>query len=87
MDDMMDVFNPYYNMTSSVKKVVTKITASDSKSDYKAVSLLPENPVLAMAYVPFQPSIDKLYDDKQALCNGTLFPCLDKPFMMGGCKK
>jgi len=32
LDDMMDVFNPYYNMTSTVKKVVTKITSRVTRS-------------------------------------------------------
>ena len=35
---------------------------------------------LAMAYVPFQ-IWNKTYDLDKALQAGTLFPCLDKPFM------
>ncbi|MBR2315647.1 MAG: spore coat associated protein CotJA [Clostridia bacterium] len=42
----------------------------------------PEDYVLAMAYVPFQ-SFNETYDAEKALCQGTLFPCLDKPFV--GC--
>lgn len=34
----------------------------------------------AMAYVPFQPW-QKPYDTSAALERGTLFPCLDKPFI------
>lgn len=42
-------------------------------------SALPENPVVAMAYVPFQTDTTT-YDEMQALKIGTLFPVLDKPF-------
>lgn len=40
---------------------------------------LPENPVVTMAYVPFQTDTTT-YDEMQALRAGTLFPVLDKPF-------
>ncbi|MBC8534779.1 spore coat associated protein CotJA [Clostridiales bacterium NSJ-40] len=40
---------------------------------------LPENMVVAMAYVPFQ-QFSKVYTPEKALDNGTLFPELDKPF-------
>ncbi|MCR5019917.1 MAG: spore coat associated protein CotJA [Ruminococcus sp.] len=33
-----------------------------------------------MAYVPFQPWIEP-YEDDVALSRGTVFPCLDKPFI------
>ena len=40
---------------------------------------LPENPVPAMAYIPFQ--LDKTsYTAEMALREGTLFPILNKPF-------
>ena len=35
---------------------------------------------LAMAYVPWQ-TWNKTYDLDKALQIGTIFPCLDKPFM------
>ena len=44
---------------------------------------LPEDPVVAMAYVPFQPDTTT-YDEMKALKIGTLFPVLDKPFMGRG---
>jgi len=40
---------------------------------------LPENPVEAMAYVPFQ-QFQTVYSPEKALSSGTLFPELDKPF-------
>lgn len=42
-------------------------------------SALPEDPVVAMAYVPFQTDTTT-YDEMKALRIGTLFPVLDKPF-------
>ena len=38
------------------------------------------DPVLAMAYVLMQPW-EQTYDLQTALCRGTLFPSLDKPFL------
>lgn len=40
---------------------------------------IPENPALAMAYVPYQ-NAKKLYGVEQGISSGTMFPCLDKPF-------
>lgn len=40
---------------------------------------IPENPALAMAYVPYQ-NAKKLYGPEQGIASGTMFPCLDKPF-------
>ena len=41
--------------------------------------------VLAMAYVPKQ-RLTTVYREDKALQNGTLFPDLDKPFMVEGFK-
>ena len=41
---------------------------------------------VAMAYVPWQ-YWNEIYDYDKALCRGTLFPELDKPFLKGGCRK
>jgi len=43
---------------------------------------LPETPVVAMAYVPFQTD-NAVYDAAKALQRGTVFPVLDKPFLAG----
>lgn len=42
-----------------------------------------KNAVLAMAYVPLQ-SLNVVYTEEDALCQGTLFPDLDKPFVVKG---
>lgn len=39
-----------------------------------------ENMPLAMAYVPWQ-NWDNIYDLDKGFRVGTIFPCLDKPFM------
>jgi len=42
---------------------------------------------LGMAYVPWQQSFGTVYDLDKAFCKGTIFPCLDKPFLgRSGCK-
>lgn len=44
------------------------------------ISFLPNNPVNAMAYVPFQID-DKMYSPEQGIVCGTMFPILNKPFL------
>ena len=47
---------------------------------YEALSPLPQDPVPAMAYVPYQQWTGELHQAERALDAGTLFPVLDKPF-------
>ena len=44
------------------------------------------DPVLTMAYVPMQ-EYGVLYDQADALCAGTLYPDLDKPFLGKGASR
>lgn len=46
------------------------------------ITPLPENPVTAMAYIPYQIN-DKLYSADHGIVSGTMFPVLDKPFKCG----
>lgn len=55
-----------------------------ANSQYGIRTPLPENPVLAMAYVPYQQQ-GKMYCPEQGIVNGTLYPDLNKPFL--GCKE
>ncbi len=43
------------------------------------ITLLPKDPQVAMAYIPFQ-QLGSVYTAERALDAGTLFPELDKPF-------
>ncbi len=43
-------------------------------------SFMPENPALAMAYVPMQLH-GQTYEPEKGLMAGTIFPDLDKPFL------
>ena len=45
-----------------------------------AMSVFPREISVAMAYVPFQQWCD-VYQCDKALCQGTIFPVLDLPFM------
>ena len=47
------------------------------------MSALPENPQVAMMYVPFQTDMST-FDEMTALKCGTLFPVLSKPFLGSG---
>lgn len=44
---------------------------------------IPTDAVVAMAYVPWQ-QLEEVYEPENALRNGTIFPELNKPFLMGG---
>lgn len=50
----------------------------------KTMDKLPDDIVVAMAYVPFQTELIT-YKSEEAICNGTLFPELDKKFYGGKC--
>lgn len=62
----------------NVADSVLRMAVSDCKTNC-VTTALPANPVVAMAYVPFQ--LDKAsYSPEVALCEGTLFKVLNKPF-------
>lgn len=52
--------------------------------DY-GIAPLPNSPVEAMAFVPFQPVNPKLYGAIQGFESGTMFPTLNKPFYGAKC--
>ena len=51
----------------------------------RALEVFPQNVSVAMAYVPFQQNTE-VYSCEKALAEGSIFVCLNKPFMMG-CSK
>ena len=55
---------------------------SIAAEQYGIRSPLPDDTVVAMAYVPYQ-NAGRLYAPEQALASGTLFPELNKPFEPG----
>ena len=57
----------------------------DNNGYYFALSPLPSDTVTTMAYVPFQTDM-KMFDEETALCKGTLFINLNKPFCRGALK-
>ncbi len=55
-----------------------------SDDDRKSNCICDSQPIsLAMAYVKDQ-EFNEIYNASQALCNGTLFPELNKPYCLGG---
>ena len=56
-----------------------------SGSYFDGLSALPEDAAVTMAYVPFQLNTAR-YADDEALCRGTLFTSLYKPFLRGAVK-
>ncbi len=71
MDDFFDFSHPTFcNVASRKNAVVNKNDCDDM--------------VLAMAYVPIQ-QLGNTYDAENGLCEGTIFPELNKPFI--GCRK
>lgn len=56
--------------------------------DMDLASLLPDAPdheVLTMAFVNMQP-LTTVYDTERGFCYGTIFPNINKPLEIGGCK-
>ena len=56
-----------------------------SGSFFDGIPALPADAAVTMAYVPFQLNAAR-YDDEEALCTGTLFADLNKPFLRGALK-
>lgn len=54
-------------------------------NEYYGLSKLPENPVEAMGYVPFQMNNSPTYTPVQGFASGTMFPSLNKPFYGNKC--
>lgn len=71
-------------MENNEKNILERIFDNDSTTESRCCnakeSTLPKKLSFAMAYVPFQPWIEP-YEDDVALSRGTVFPCLDKPFI------
>ncbi len=74
-------FSAYHGMKTYRKEcdTVAEIVMGQTCSLKDGRAALPENPVPAMAYVPFQ-NWGEVYEPERALDAGTLFPVLDKPF-------
>ncbi|MBR5774397.1 MAG: spore coat associated protein CotJA [Clostridia bacterium] len=66
-------FENFYNEYAPVAAKPSTISPPDLPS-------LPSDTVVAMAYVPFQ-QLRSVYGAEDGLRNGTLFPCLNKPFI------
>ena len=47
---------------------------------------LPADAAVTMAYVPFQDNTER-FSDERALCEGTLFKSLYKPFLRGAIRE
>ena len=68
---MIEFDNPYNNYAQAMAR--TPLSPPD-------LPALPSDTVVAMAYVPFQ-QLRSVYNAEDGLCNGTMFPCLNKPFL------
>ncbi|MBR4554342.1 MAG: spore coat associated protein CotJA [Ruminococcus sp.] len=73
-------------MDNTDTSLLGRLLASDGESTAGAVicetprAVLPGEMPYAMAYVPYQ-QWTKVYDSEAGLERGTVFPCLDKPFI------
>lgn len=85
--------NKYNNACSSSGMHTAHCTANGQCTDRAQTdtfcacpkTCFPVNTAYAMAYVPFQQNAEVYACDK-ALSRGTIFPCLDLPFLKGCCK-
>lgn len=79
MENFDNFSNPYF---SGLNRADSDDNCEES---YRPTSPLTKNPVPAMAYIPFQ-QFNQPYSSQEGFKKGTLFPCLDKPFLgEGGC--
>ena len=68
-------------MDRAEKDILGRIFDTDNGENCPVqMTPMPKTLSLAMAYVPFQQWEDP-YEDDVALSRGTVFPCLDKPFI------
>jgi len=84
LDNPMDMYNPYL-ATMNVSRMPSNEDSSMDMLEYTAMSPLPKDPTVTMAYIPFQTK-SKLYSAEKALSKGTLFEVLDKPFLGGSAR-
>ncbi len=69
----MDKYNNFNIVDMAMQKLSADCPCNCVTTEF------PKDTVVAMAYVPFQ--LDKTsYSAEKALCEGTLFPVLNKPF-------
>lgn len=69
----MDKYNNLYMAERSMRNASADCPCNCVTTEF------PNDTVVAMAYIPFQ--LDKTsYSAEKALCEGTLFPVLNKPF-------
>ncbi len=79
MEEIYEFINPFLMMNPEGSAE----PPMEPKMMPERMSPLPENPVVAMAYIPYQ-NMNKVYDDEQGLDTGTMFPELNKPFLGRG---
>lgn len=85
MSDCFELKNAYCSIP--IPKIDYDCGMDLASQVYRPVSKLPANPVVTMAYVPFQENAEQ-YDSEKALMRGTAFPALDKPFLgKAGCTR
>ncbi len=61
------------------------MTPVRSGSYFDGIPALPKDAAVTMAYVPYQLNTAR-YSDDEALCSGTLYTDLNKPFLRGAVK-
>lgn len=62
-----------------------KVKLSEFMEKRYGIEMLPDNPVYAMAYVPFQAEKAKLFSPDQGFALGTMYQALNKPFCGSKC--
>ena len=75
-------YRAYGYQRQSACEQQTPCTHTESRCN--DITALPDKVAVAMAYIPYQECND-VYPCDKALCVGTAFPVLDKPFLAGCC--
>ena len=65
-------------------KGAMKLKLEEMAQRQYGIAPLPENPVYAMAYVPFQGEGSKIFSPDQGFAVGPMYQALNKPFYGSG---
>ena len=69
-----------YSERKTAQRKETEMKLSEIIEKQYGMELLPDTPVYAMAYVPFQSEKAKVFSPDQGFMLGTMYPALNKPF-------
>lgn len=81
--DMNGMTGGMNSMTDHMNGMANGMNSTTGNMNGMPLKPFPDETPLAMAYIPFQ-QWQETYEESKAFARGTIFPCLDKPFIGKG---